>query len=469
MKTDPAKILQMGTGEMNFSIFREYDIRGIVERDFNLHDVEEIGQGYATYLAKHGGKTCVVGRDCRLSSPEIREALIKGMMRGGTEVIDIGLCATPVLYFAQQNLKTDGGVMITASHNPPDYNGFKVSLGSDTLFGQEIQKLRNIIESGAYLSGKGSLKNHEIMSAYCDYLVKNIQLDRPVNLAVDAGNGTGGLVAGPILKGLNCKPVELFMEPDGTFPNHEPDPTVAENLTTLSQTVIDKKLELGIAFDGDSDRLGVVDEKGNIIYGDMLMIIFAREILKDQPGSKFIGEVKCSQVMYDDIKSHGGIPIMWRTGHSLIKQKLKEENAFMAGEMSGHFFFRHRYFGYDDAVYAACRLLEILSRDRRPLSTYLTDLPTTYNTPEIRVECPEEKKFQLVERVKEILSSEFSIIDIDGVRVVFQDGWGLVRASNTSPIIVLRFEAQTESRVQEIRRLVENAIEKAKSELFGYN
>jgi phosphomannomutase/phosphoglucomutase len=450
---------------MNPSIFREYDIRGIVEKDFNLDDVEKMGHGYATYLATHNGKTCAVGRDCRLSSPEIREALIRGMIRGGTHVVDIGLCPTPVLYFAQQILKTDGGIMITASHNPPAYNGFKICLGSDTIFGNEIQNFRKIIESGNYSSGKGALEKREILPIYCDYLVNNIRLDRPVNLAVDAGNGTGGLTASPILNKLNCNTVELFMEPDGTFPNHEPDPTVAENLVTLSQTVIDKKLELGMAFDGDSDRLGVVDEKGNIIYGDMLMIIFARHILKKQPGSKFIGEVKCSQVMYDDIRSHGGIPIMWRTGHSLIKQKLKEEQALMAGEMSGHFFFRHRYFGYDDAIYAACRLLEILSKENRPISSYLADIPITYNTPEIRIECPEEKKFQLVEKVKDMLSAQYPVIDIDGVRVVFPDGWGLVRASNTSPVIVLRFEAHTNNRLHEIQNFIESVIERAKIEL----
>jgi phosphomannomutase/phosphoglucomutase len=450
---------------MNASIFREYDIRGVVEKDFNLDDVETIGRGYATYLARHGGRPSVVGRDCRLSSPEIRNRLIKGMMEGGLDVIDVGLCPTPVFYFALRHLKADGGVMVTASHNPPDYNGFKVCLGPDTIFGQEIQELRKIIESGIYSSGKGSLVEHEIMSSYHDFVTKNIRLERPVSLAVDAGNGTGGLAAGPILRALKCNLVELFLEPDGTFPNHEPDPTVPENMAVLSQTVVDKGLELGIAFDGDADRLGVVDEKGRILYGDMLMILFARDILKENPGGKFIGEVKCSHLMYEDIQAHGGIPIMWKAGHSLIKQKLKEEQALLAGEMSGHFFFRHRYFGFDDGIYAACRLLEILSRDRRPLSAYLSDLPPTYNTPEIRVDCPEEIKFQLIEKIKQILAGEHRVIDIDGVRVVFPDGWGLVRASNTSPVIVLRFEAKSELRLQQIKALIERAIEKAKSEL----
>jgi phosphomannomutase/phosphoglucomutase len=452
---------------MNPGIFREYDIRGIVGQDFNLEEVEKIARGYATFLAGRGGKTCVVGRDCRLSSPAIRDALINGVRKGGANVIDVGLCPTPVLYFAVRlrQQRADGGLMITASHNPPEYNGFKVCLGTDTIFGKQIQDLKNLIESGKYSSGNGSLHEQEIIPAYCDFLADNLRLERSVSLAVDAGNGTGGLTAGPILKRLNCRPVELFLEPDGTFPNHEPDPTVPRNLASLSQTVVDQGLELGIAFDGDADRLGVVDEGGRIIYGDLLMILFARDILKGHPGGKFIGEVKCSQIMYDDIEKHGGRAIMWKTGHSLIKQKLKDEEALLAGEMSGHFFFRHRYFGFDDAIYAACRLLEILSRDRKPLSAFLADLPRTHNTPEIRVECPDEQKFQLVAKVKQVLAGEHRVIDIDGVRVVFPDGWGLVRASNTSPVIVLRFEAETEPRLQEIRALVEGLVAQVRSEL----
>ncbi len=452
-------------GIMNPSIFREYDIRGIVGKDFNLDHVEMIGRGFATFLAGHRGTKCVVGRDCRLSSPGVRDALVRGLTQGGADVIDVGLCPTPVLYYASRSLEADGAVMITASHNPPDYNGFKMCLGTDTLFGAQIQELRKVIEAGDFSSGDGSIEERDVLPGYCDRILKDIKLDRPVKLAVDAGNGTGGLAAGPVLKRLNCVPVELFMEPDGSFPNHEPDPTVPDNLRVLSRTVVDQGLDLGIAFDGDADRLGVVDEGGRILYGDMLMVVFARDILKDNPGGKFIGEVKCSQVMYDDIRARGGVPIMWKTGHSLIKQKLKEEDALLAGEMSGHFFFSHRYFGFDDAIYAACRLLEILSREARPLSAYLSDLPATVNTPEIRVDCPEELKFPLVKRVKEKLSAGHEVIDIDGVRVVFPDGWGLVRASNTSPVIVLRFEARTDERLREIRTMVERAVDESRSEL----
>jgi phosphomannomutase/phosphoglucomutase len=284
-------------------------------------------------------------------------------------------------------------------------------------------------------------------------------------VAVDAGNGTGGVVAGPVLERLGCRVKALFFDMDGRFPNHEPDPTVPANMETLAETVTREGLELGIGFDGDTDRIGVVDEKGRIIYGDMLMVIFSREILKEHPGSTFIGEVKCSQRMYDDIRARGGRPIMWKTGHSLIKQKLKEEKAVLAGEMSGHMFFADRYFGYDDAIYAACRLLEIVSRSGQPLSRYLEDLPETFHTPEIRVECPEDKKFALVERVREALRKDHEIVDVDGVRVLFPDGWGLVRASNTGPILVLRFEARSQERLREIRSLVEGALEKEKQRL----
>ncbi|MFP3927968.1 MAG: phosphomannomutase/phosphoglucomutase [Desulfobacteraceae bacterium] len=451
---------------MNPGIFREYDIRGVVGKDLDRGDAEKIGRAYAAFLQQSGErKVVVVGRDCRLSSPELASALMEGLQTSGVDVIDIGLCPTPILYFAQRHLEAGGGLMVTASHNPPEYNGFKVCLGQDTIFGEGLQELRRISESGDFPSGKGSLEEKDILPAYVDYLAGNISLERPVRLAMDAGNGTGGLAAAPVLERLGCSPVNLFVEPDGRFPNHEPDPTVIKNMKDISETVVRDGLELGIAFDGDADRLGVVDEKGDIIYGDMLMVIFARDILKTNPGAKIIGEVKCSQLMYEEIEARGGQPIMWKTGHSLIKQKLKEEDALLAGEMSGHFFFKHRYFGFDDAIYAACRLLEIISRSREPLSGYLSNIPRTFNTPEIRVECPEEQKFQLVDEVKKVLGDRYQVIDIDGVRVVFPDGWGLVRASNTSPVLVLRFEAQTEERLKEIQELVEGAVNEARERL----
>ena len=450
---------------MKKEIFREYDIRGILERDFGLQDVERIGHGFGTYVHQRSGRRIVVGRDCRLSSPGIRDALVRGLIRAGARVIDVGVCPTPVLYFALHHLNPDGGIMITASHNPPEYNGFKVCLGKETIFGEEIQHFRRLLEEGDFIRARGSSEEYDMITPYQDYVVDNVALERSVKVAVDAGNGTGGTVAGPILERLGCEPVKLFFDMDGKFPNHEPDPTVPENMKTLAQTVVREGLELGIGFDGDADRIGVVDEKGRIIYGDMLLVIFAREILRDNPGATVIGEVKCSNIMYDAIRAEGGNPVMWRTGHSLIKKKLREERAALAGEMSGHMFFADRYFGFDDAIYSACRLLEIVARGRGPLSQYIEDLPKTCSTPEIRVHCPEEKKFRLVEMVREELRRKYDIIDVDGVRLVFSDGWGLLRASNTGPILVLRFEARSEERLQEIRSLLEGTLEDMKDRI----
>lgn len=448
---------------MKKEIFREYDIRGVVGRDFDLADAGSLGKGYGAYLQRHGGRRAVVGRDCRLSSPEVGDALIDGLLAAGIDVVDLGVCPSPLVYYGIRHLAADGGVMVTASHNPPEYNGFKICLGTDTIFGEEIQNLRRLIEAGEFPSGEGTLETFDIITAYSEYLVKNLSIKRPLKVAVDAGNGTGGVVAVPILEKLGCRVHPLYIEMDGRFPNHEPDPTVAENLADLSRTVVENGLDLGVAFDGDADRIGVVDEKGRIIYGDMLMIIYARDILESYPAATFIGEVKCSNVMYDEIERLGGQTIMWRTGHSLIKQKMKETHALLAGEMSGHMFFGHRYFGFDDGVYAACRLLEILARKDVPLSSLLDNLPQTFNTPEIRVDCPEDQKFKIVEMVKEKLGQDHDIIDVDGVRVKFPDGWGLLRASNTSPVLVLRFEAQSPERLDEIRKLVEGALEEIKA------
>lgn len=450
---------------MKREIFREYDIRGLVDKDFDLNDAGMLGQGYGTYLDRHGGSQVVVGRDCRLSSPAIRDALVAGLVKSGCQVIDLGVCPTPVLYFALVHLKADGGLMITASHNPPQYNGFKVCLGQGTIFGPEIQNLRRVLEAGHFITGKGSLEKHDIIKTYSDYIVNNLKIDRPVKVAVDAGNGTGGVVAGPILKRLGCPAGELFFEMDGRFPNHEPDPTVPRNMTALAETVVNNGLELGLGFDGDTDRIGLVDEKGRLIYGDMLMLIFAREILKDNPGETFIAEVKCSQNLFDDIRAHGGRAVMWKAGHSLIKQKLREEKGVMAGEMSGHICFADRYFGYDDAIYAAGRLLEIVARRKEPVSQYLADLPRMYNTPEIRIECPEDKKFKLVEMVREELSRDHEVIDLDGVRVVLPGGWGLLRASNTGPILVMRFEARSEAGLKKIQDLVQGTLERFKTKI----
>ena len=450
---------------MNPEIFREYDIRGIAGKDMTEDDVELIGKGVGTYLQNRGHSKLTVGRDCRTTSDRYAQKVINGLRATGCDVVDIGVCPTPVFYFSIQHLKKQGGVMVTASHNPPEYNGFKLCIDLDSIHGKQIQEIRNIIDQRDFVKGKGALSTADVVSPYKAFVVENIKIPKPLKVGVDAGNGTAGVVAVPIMKKLKCEVHDLYCEMDGTFPNHEADPTVARNMKDLIDRVKEKGLDVGIGYDGDGDRIGVVDEKGNLIYGDKLIIIFAREILSRKPGATFISEVKCSKVMYDDIEKHGGRAIMWKTGHSLIKQKMKAEKAELAGEMSGHMFFADRYFGYDDAIYASCRLLEILSHTGKKVSELLADVPQTFSTPEIRVECPDDKKFSVVKAVTEHFRKLYNIIDIDGVRVLFDDGWGLVRASNTQPVLVLRFEALSEKRLKEIRAIVESALEKIKKEI----
>jgi phosphomannomutase/phosphoglucomutase len=359
-------------------------------------------------------------------------------------------------------------MMVTGSHNPPEFNGFKVSVGKSTIFGEEIQNLRQLIEKKEFVVGKGNLSKKEIIRPYQDYIKKNIHIEKRMRVVIDAGNGTGGVVAGPLLRDLGCELEELYCEVDGRFPNHFPDPTIPGNLKVLIDRVKNNRADVGIGYDGDADRIGVVDDQGNIIWGDQLMILFSREILKDKKGAAFIAEVKCSQNLFNDIEKHGGKAIMWRTGHSLIEEKMREEKAALGGEMSGHIFFADRYFGYDDAIYASCRLIELLSKTDRKLSILLSDVPKTFITPEIRVDCPDEIKFKVVEKVKEELRKNYPVIDVDGVRVKFKDGWGLVRASNTQPALVLRFEALTEKRLNEIRLLVEEKVRSATANLGGH-
>lgn len=444
---------------MNPTMFREYDIRGIAGEDMTEEDVILIGKGVGTFLQQQGRKKLSVGRDCRLTSPAYAERIIEGLRSTGCDVIDIGVCPTPVFYFSIQHFNLEGGVMVTASHNPPEYNGFKLCDMLDSIHGADIQKVFGIINDKSFAQGNGSLSTADVVTPYKEFVEKNIQLSRPLKVGVDAGNGTAGVVAVPIMKKLNCEVHDLYCDMDGTFPNHEADPTVLKNMKDLIEMVKEKGLDVGIGYDGDGDRIGVVDEEGNIVFGDKLIIIFAREILSRKPGATFISEVKCSKTMYDDIEKHGGRAIMWKTGHSLIKKKMKEEKAELAGEMSGHVFFADRYFGYDDAIYASCRLLEILANTGMKISELLSDVPETYTTPEIRVECPDEKKFGLVKKITEYFREHYDVIDIDGVRVLFEDGWGLVRASNTQPALVLRFEAMSKNRLEEIKNLVESVLE----------
>jgi phosphomannomutase/phosphoglucomutase len=465
----------------NPEIFREYDIRGIADRDLTDPVIESLGRAFAGHVRPRGASAVTIGYDARSSSPRLRDALARGIVASGLAVVDIGLCPTPALYYSLYHFKPGAGVMITGSHNPPEFNGFKLCVDKNTIHGQEIQELRRIMAThgetkNAPVAGKGSLSRHPIIPDYLRELTGRFRAyhDIPLTVVLDAGNGTAGLIAPDAVRAMGCTVVELYSEPDGRFPNHHPDPTIPKNLETLIRTVKERRADLGIAFDGDADRIGVVDERGNILWGDQLMVLFARDILRERKNATFVSEVKCSQTMYDDIRKNGGNAIMWKTGHSLIKSKMKETGAALAGEMSGHLFFADRYFGYDDAIYAACRAVELLKKTRTEqgagtsLSGLLADLPKTYTTPEIRFDCPDAIKFKVVERIQHIYASKEGltiapreVITVDGVRAVFQKGWGLIRASNTQPVLVMRFEAVDEYSLREIRTMMEDQVRKA--------
>ena len=449
------------------TIFREYDIRGLADTELTSPGIEQLGRGLGTYLLRHSGKRVNVGRDVRLSSRRLRDALVQGLLSTGCDVTDIGEVPTPVLYYSAQHLNANGAVMITGSHNPAEYNGFKSMCGQDTLHGEAIQAIRELIERGDFEKGRGHESQYDAVTPYAGEVAAQFaSLPRRVKLVADAGNGCAGPVMHPIFEKMNVAAVELFFESDGNFPNHHPDPTVPANLKQLIAKVRETGAELGIAFDGDSDRIGAVDENGNVIYGDMLMLIYGREILTRNPGATFIGEVKCSQVMYDELNKLGGRAIMYKTGHSLIKAKMKQEHAALAGEMSGHMFFADRYYGYDDALYAACRLIEIVAKSGKPLSAQLAGLPKMVSTPEIRVDCPDEIKFDVVARVATHFKKIYETIDVDGVRIIFPQGWGLVRASNTQPVLVLRFEAETNQFLRQYQAEVEQIL-KASTAAIG--
>ena len=443
---------------MNPAIFREYDIRGVVGKDFDESFARILGRAFARLLRDHGGSRATLGRDCRVSSPALSQAMLAGLLESGVEVTDIGIATTPMLYFSLFHLKPDGGLMISGSHNPPDQNGFKVCLGQETLYGEAIQHLRQIIEKGDFPSGPGAVKSYPLRDDYVKWVSEHIRLERPLKVVVDAGNGTAGPVAPVILRNLGCEVIELYTEMDGRFPNHHPDPTVEKNVAELRERVKQEQADCGIAYDGDADRIGVIDDQGGIIWGDLLMIVLSRALLREVPGATIIGEVKCSHRLYNDISQHGGRPIMWKAGHSLIKAKMRETGAALGGEMSGHVFYKHRYFGFDDAIYTSCRLLELLSRSKQKLSEMLADVPKTFATPELRINSSDERKFQIVEEATKFFSARYETVTVDGVRVIFPDGWGLVRASNTQPMLVVRFEAESEARLNEIRKLIESKI-----------
>jgi len=447
--------------KINPYVFREYDIRGVVEKDFPKDFVINLGKALGTYYRRNNASKISLGRDCRLSSPSLRDWLLEGLMSAGCEVMDTGLGPTPLLYFSLFHLSVEGGVMITGSHNPPDNNGFKLCLGKSTIYGEEIQKIREILEKEDFIEGHGSVRGVDIKEAYKEEVLKRIKAGKKrLKVVVDSGNGTGGILGPDIYRAMGMEVIELYCEPDGTFPNHHPDPTEDKNMKDIIDKVKETGADVGIAFDGDTDRIGAVNERGDIIRGDQLMILFSREILKEEPGATFIGEVKCSQTLYDDIEKHGGKGIMWKVGHSLIKKKLKEEGAALAGEMSGHIFFAHRYFGYDDAIYSGARVLEILSNTDETLSELLSDVPHTVNTPELRYPCPDELKVEVVKKVVAHFQKDYRVVDIDGARVIFPTGWGLVRSSNTQPVIVMRFEAESEEELDKIRKTVEGVVNK---------
>ena len=447
-------------------IFREYDIRGLVDRDLTEEAVFLVGRALGTKVREQGGRRVAMGRDCRDSGPRFAARMAAGLTASGVDVVDLGVVPTPLVYFAAATLEVDGLCQITGSHNPPEYNGLKVGVGKTTLHGEAIQELLRLIQGGRFADGQGRVDRRDVVTPYQAYVRENLQLGpRRLKVVVDAGNGTGGVVAVPLFRSLGIEVVPLFVEMDGRFPNHHPDPTVEANLAHLKAAVAAGRADLGIAYDGDADRVGAVDEKGSVLWGDQLMILFSRAVLAEHPGAAIVGEVKCSMTLYEDIARHGGRPIMWKAGHSLIKAKMKEEGALLAGEMSGHIFFGHRWFGFDDGIYSSARLLELVSRTDRPVSSLLSDVPPTFSTPEIRVDCPEEQKFEVVRRAQSYFAGRYQAVTVDGVRVTFPDGWGLVRASNTQPLLVLRFEATTPERLAEIQALISGKVEELKREV----
>lgn len=439
-------------------IFRQYDIRGIVDQDLTIEAAGAVGVGYAAMMRARGvtGRI-VVSRDNRPSGEKLRDALVEGLTSFGVDVVDIGVVPTPINYWALHHLGVAGGIQITGSHNPPEYNGFKLSMGTGSLHGEEIQKLFQLIWTAPGVVEKGKVTHEAVIDRYLDDVVQRTgPLPKTMKVVYDCGNGAAALVAPQLFKKLGIESHGLFCESDGTFPNHHPDPTVPENLEDLITEVKKRKADIGIAFDGDGDRIGVVDEDGTIIWGDRILIIYARDVLaRTGKGQPIIFDVKCSQALSDAIEKAGGKAIMWKTGHSLIKDKMKETHAPVAGEMSGHMFFSEGFYGHDDALYGAARLLRILAAGKQTIKQALADVPNFVSTPEIRIEVPEELKFGIVEKAVAHFRSKHDVIDVDGVRVLFGDGWGLIRASNTQPVIVARYEASSASRLTQIRNELE--------------
>lgn len=443
----------------NPHIFRAYDIRGVADRDLSDALTRALGLAFGAVVRESGGRAVAVGRDCRLSSDRLRDALASGLVDAGVDVLDIGVGPTPLLYFAVHHLEADAGIQITGSHNPPDQNGFKMMLGEAPFFGDAIIDLHERIKRGPEPATRPGKHLHQpVFDAYVERVASDIALARPMKIAVDAGNGAGGPLAMALLERLGVEVVRLYVDMDGTFPNHHADPVVPANLVDLIEAVRREGCDFGVAYDGDADRVGVVDEQGEIIWGDRLTILLARAVLAAEPGAVVVGEVKCSKTLFEDIEAHGGRAVMSAVGHSIIKRRMKAEGAALAGEMSGHIFFAHRWYGFDDGIYTTARLLEIAAAHEGPLSALFADVPKTFVSPEIRLDCPEARKFALVEEAVAYFGADHEVVTIDGARVDFGGGWGLIRASNTQPVIVLRAEAETEAELAEIRRRLETFV-----------
>jgi len=446
------------TVALSRDIFREYDIRGVAGKDLTPEVARLVARAYAAFLAeKNVSGTIAVGRDNRPSGVELHHEIVAGLLESGLDVVDIGVVPTPLAYWVQHNLNVGGGIQITGSHNPPEFNGFKLGLGTRSIYGQDIQRIYSLALAGNFPSGKGRARDEEVIVRYVDDVVARIgKISRPLKVVADAGNGAGALVAPLLFQKLGVPVRCLFCESDGTFPNHHPDPTVPENLRDLIAAVKSDGADVGIAFDGDADRIGVIDEKGEIIWGDQILIIYARDVIaRKGKGQPIIFDVKCSQALPEAIEKAGGNPVMWKTGHSLIEEKMHETGAPIAGEMSGHMFFAEGYYGFDDALYGAARLLRIMADTGTGIHEMLADVPRFVSTPELRVACPDDKKFAIVEEAKKYFAAKYKVIDVDGVRVLFGDGWGLIRASNTQPVLVMRFEARTQEHLDAIKSEME--------------
>jgi len=438
---------------MNPYIFRKYDIRGVVKDDFTDNVVELLGKGFGAYIIEKGGRTISLSGDVRLTSPRLKELFAEGILSTGVDVIDIGILPTPVNYYSMYAMDIDGAVQITGSHNPPDMNGFKLSHNKRSVYGDNIQYIKSIIEKGDFPKGQGNISKKEILREYIEEIIPKFKLDRPIKCVMDCGNGCACQTAPEIFKRIGCEVKELYCDADGFFPNHHPDPTVEEYIADLIHEVKQGDYDFGVGFDGDADRIGIIDNNGNVVWADYIMILFLEEILKKEETIVF--DVKCSQALEDMIAQKGGIPLMWKTGHSIIKEKMQELDVPFAGEMSGHICFADDYYGFDDAVYVAARFAQMISRQGKKLSEMIKELPHFYSTPEIRIDCPNDKiKFEIAEKSAKYFKENFDCIDVDGVRIKFGDGWGLVRASNTQPVIVTRFEARTAERLEEIKKLI---------------